>query len=167
MYGILIYYAKYAKFTSELFNFHILIYNAKYAKFLKWIDISNMPNLQVNWHFNNAKLTGVLVCVLPWFCFHVSVQNLCMYLKVDAYTRYSLLFRKLSFWACLKTRRVTKRDALVLGTLLYTFRSNLTPLYFSTATRLFFKDDWLHVTGEGVNQWIYPSISSTYCTNRE
>ena len=46
-------------------------------------------------------------------------QNLCMYLKVDAYTWDGLLFRKLSFWVCLKTRRVTKRDVLALATLRY------------------------------------------------
>ena len=40
-------------------------------------------------------------------------------LESVAYNRDELLFRKLSFWVCLKMRRVTKRDALVLATLRY------------------------------------------------
>ena len=42
-----------------------------------------------------------------------------MNLKSVAYIRDVLQIRKLSFWVCLKTRRVTKRDALVLATLRY------------------------------------------------
>jgi hypothetical protein len=45
--------------------------------------------------------------------------NLCMFLKGVVYIRDGLLFRKLAFWVCLKTRCVTKRDALVLATLRY------------------------------------------------
>ena len=40
-------------------------------------------------------------------------------LKSVAYIRDVLLIKKMSFWVCLKTRRVTKRDALVLATLQY------------------------------------------------
>ena len=42
-----------------------------------------------------------------------------MFLKGVAYIQDGLPFRKLAFWVCLKTRCVTKRDALVLATLRY------------------------------------------------
>ena len=40
-----------------------------------------------------------------------------MYLKSVAYNRDEVLIKKLPFWVCLKTGRVTKRDALELATL--------------------------------------------------
>ena len=46
-----------------------------------------------------------------------------MNLKSVAYIRDVLQIRKLSFWVCLKTRRVTKRDALELATLRYCRRA--------------------------------------------
>ena len=42
-----------------------------------------------------------------------------MNLKSVAYIRDVLQIRKLWFWVCLKSRRVSKRDALVLATLRY------------------------------------------------
>ena len=55
---------------------------------------------------------------------------LCMYLKGVAYNWDELLFRKLSFWVWLITRRVTKRDTLELATLWYLIFMMIT---FSTA----------------------------------
>jgi hypothetical protein len=40
-----------------------------------------------------------------------------MYIKGVAYIQDELLFKKLAFWVCLKTRCASKRDALVLATL--------------------------------------------------
>jgi hypothetical protein len=37
--------------------------------------------------------------------------------KTVAYNQDVLIIRKLLLWVCLKTRRATKRDALVLATL--------------------------------------------------
>ena len=42
-----------------------------------------------------------------------------MNLKTVAYIQDVPLIKKMSLWVCLKTRRVTKRDALVLATLRY------------------------------------------------
>ena len=52
-----------------------------------------------------------------------------MNLKSVAYIRDVLLIKNLSFWVCLKTRRVTKRDALVLATLRYLLSSAPGDLY--------------------------------------
>ena len=50
--------------------------------------------------------------------------NLCMHLKCEksvAYIQDVFLIKKSRFLVCLKTRRATKRDVLVLATLRYLF----------------------------------------------
>ena len=53
--------------------------------------------------------------------------NLCMHLKCEksvAYIQDVFLIKKSRFLVCLKTRRATKRDVLVLATLRYLKQNN-------------------------------------------
>ena len=67
----------------------------------------------------------------------------------------------LHLFCCLPMWKTMRLHGKKLQNATNTFRSDFNPLCLATATRLFFRDDWLHVIGEGVNQWIYPFISST------
>ena len=58
----------------------------------------------------------------PYFSFPF-FWNLCMYMKGVAYIQDKLLFKKVAFWVCLKTRCASKQDALVLVTLQYIINS--------------------------------------------
>ena len=67
----------------------------KKSDFFTWLQLKNLVNMIL------------------------SLEMFFYYSKSVAYIQDGLLFRKFSFWMCLKTRRVTKRDALVLATLRY------------------------------------------------
>ena len=56
----------------------------------------------------------------PYYSFPFFGTYVCIYIKIVAYIQDELLFKKLAFWVCLKTRCASKRDALVLATLRYT-----------------------------------------------
>ena len=96
-------------------------------------------NMNVILHFIPFFRTFLLTYIL----------HLCMHLKCVAYNRDELLFRKLSFWVWLKTRRVTKRDTLELATLWY--------LLWSLFQLLFEKNSWKKFVKQigGYIWWIY------------